>query len=255
MRGGRRYFRAPATPFNIGSGLVAEWWSAQDIGLMINDGAGLISNWISRVSGLAVTATTTARATYGATSFNTSYPGLTFDGTANCYVTTTLATLPTGATETWLWLVGTQTAGQTTNTGAYGSTGANDVTIGGSAAFKGRITDGTTVSVDGGSNVVSSPFLLCGQWVSTTQNGWVNGTALTTNPATITTINTGTTRLRIGAGNGVSASQFFGGVLSDFMVTKALSTLQRQQIEGYLAWNRGLVSVLPTNHPYKGAPP
>lgn len=259
MRRGRRYFRAPATPFNVGTGLVAEWWSAQDIGLMTNDGSGLISNWISRVSGLAVTATTTARATYGATSFNTSYPGLTFDGSANCYVATTLSTLPTGATEAWVWAVGTQTAAQIGAMCGYGASGANDVVILGSGGFKGRVSDATTSSTDAGASVTSSPFIICGQWIGTTQNGWIDGNAFTTNPGSITTINTGTVRLRIGASAAGSAANFFGGALSDLMVTKALNSTQRQQIEGYFAWARGLQtatnSFLPSTHPYRYAPP
>jgi hypothetical protein len=35
----------------------------------------------------------------------------------------------------------------------------------------------------------------------------------------------------------------------------ALTTAQRQQIEGYLAWKWGLVSSLPSNHPYKTSVP
>ncbi len=34
-----------------------------------------------------------------------------------------------------------------------------------------------------------------------------------------------------------------------------LTTLQIQQIEGYLAWKWGLVSQLPAAHPYKNFPP
>jgi len=34
-----------------------------------------------------------------------------------------------------------------------------------------------------------------------------------------------------------------------------LSTNQRQQIEGYLAWKWGLQANLPANHPYFFAPP
>ncbi len=34
-----------------------------------------------------------------------------------------------------------------------------------------------------------------------------------------------------------------------------ITTTQRQQIEGYLAWKWGLVSSLPSTHPYKLFPP
>lgn len=37
--------------------------------------------------------------------------------------------------------------------------------------------------------------------------------------------------------------------------TTALSTADRQKVEGYLAWKYALAANLPANHPYKGAPP
>jgi hypothetical protein len=37
--------------------------------------------------------------------------------------------------------------------------------------------------------------------------------------------------------------------------TTALTTTQRQQVEGYLAWKWGLQSTLPAGHPYKSAAP
>ncbi len=48
----------------------------------------------------------------------------------------------------------------------------------------------------------------------------------------------------------------FNGEFYEVLVfNAALSTSQRQQIEGYLAWKWGLVSSLPANHPYKMFPP
>lgn len=40
-----------------------------------------------------------------------------------------------------------------------------------------------------------------------------------------------------------------------FIVSGALSTAQRQQGEGYIAWNNGLQSLLPAGHPYASARP
>jgi len=36
---------------------------------------------------------------------------------------------------------------------------------------------------------------------------------------------------------------------------RALSNLERQQVEGYLAWKWGIQAQLPASHPYKNAPP
>ena len=46
------------------------------------------------------------------------------------------------------------------------------------------------------------------------------------------------------------------GYISEIIVySSGVSTQQRQQIEGYLAWKWGLVGNLPANHPYKLFPP
>jgi len=39
------------------------------------------------------------------------------------------------------------------------------------------------------------------------------------------------------------------------LYNSVLTTLQVQQIEGYLAWKWGLQANLPVGHPYKNAPP
>ena len=46
-----------------------------------------------------------------------------------------------------------------------------------------------------------------------------------------------------------------GFVQEVIMYNTSLTTIQRQQVEGYLAWKWSLVSSLPSNHPYKLYPP
>jgi hypothetical protein len=46
-----------------------------------------------------------------------------------------------------------------------------------------------------------------------------------------------------------------GAVYEVVTATAALSTDDRQKLEGYFAWKWGIVSVLPSNHPYKLLPP
>jgi hypothetical protein len=68
-----------------------------------------------------------------------------------------------------------------------------------------------------------------------------------------TTLNTTATTWYFGLrpdGGGSIDSYFCEFILYD----TALTTAQRQQIEGYLAWKWGLVSNLPLSHPYKAAP-
>ena len=53
-------------------------------------------------------------------------------------------------------------------------------------------------------------------------------------------------------GVGLNPQFYIGEVI---IYNKLVSTTERQQVEGYLAWKWGLVSNLPSNHPYKNAPP
>jgi hypothetical protein len=55
---------------------------------------------------------------------------------------------------------------------------------------------------------------------------------------------------------GAYFGQTYRGTISEILIyTRALSTQQRQSIEGYLAWKWGLVGSLPNNHPFKRFPP
>jgi hypothetical protein len=57
----------------------------------------------------------------------------------------------------------------------------------------------------------------------------------------------------IGVGGlGLYANQYFIGSVGEIVLFKAiLTTAQRQQVEGYLAWKWGLLNNLPSNHPYR----
>ena len=57
-------------------------------------------------------------------------------------------------------------------------------------------------------------------------------------------------------GNRYTLNESWDGNFCEFMLfNNALNTLQRQQMEGYLAWKWGLQSNLIASHPYKNAPP
>ena len=55
---------------------------------------------------------------------------------------------------------------------------------------------------------------------------------------------------------GSTFSYFFNGVINEILIYNSIvSTQQRQQIEGYLAWKWGLKASLPATHPYANFPP
>jgi len=65
-----------------------------------------------------------------------------------------------------------------------------------------------------------------------------------------------TSQIVIGAIQTLGAGTFFNGSMFEIITyTSVLTTKQRQQLEGYLAWKWGLQGSLPSNHPYKLFPP
>jgi hypothetical protein len=88
------------------------------------------------------------------------------------------------------------------------------------------------------------------------QNGGVNGAGSTVSPSSAVSITgaTVTGTLGIGGlpGNPFSWQGFFGEII---IVNASLTDVQRQLIEGYLAWKWNLVGSLPTNHLYFSAKP
>jgi len=254
-------FVRPWMPTDLGAALKA-WWNADNhaLPLMTDDGAGLISNWVDRAGGMAVTGTTTARPTWASNSFNSAYAGLTFDGVANTLVSTALTTLPTGATAGEMFAVASNTDPGTAALYIVrygGGAASTDRALGkaNGASARWRALD-ATVTTDVVNPLFTGPHFGRGEWSGTTQVSSIDGGA-GTGPATgtIATLNTGTTRLRIGAAAGTSAAGWWIGVIRHVLVTTTLTTLQRQQMEGWMAWNSGLQSLLPAAHPYKSARP
>jgi len=85
-------------------------------------------------------------------------------------------------------------------------------------------------------------------------NGWRNGSAFSSTGATFSW-NVNTTAAWLGSGGTTGTSFIYAGVISEVIIFNvALTTGQRQQVEGYLAWKWRLRSQLPANHPYKNIP-
>jgi len=85
--------------------------------------------------------------------------------------------------------------------------------------------------------------------------GFVNGNTITN----ITTATIAGTTSGFGVGTrwqgSMSLSYLFTGAIYEIILYSGpLSTTQRQQVEGYLAWKWGLISSLPNGHPYKQPP-
>jgi hypothetical protein len=90
--------------------------------------------------------------------------------------------------------------------------------------------------------------------LGTTQQFFLNGSNTISSPPF--TFGSGTNvTINIGY-SGYNANDGFNGYISEVIVyTTALTTAQRQNVEGYLAWKWGLQGSLPSTHPYKNLPP
>jgi hypothetical protein len=251
------------TPTDLGAALVA-WWNADDYGTsnMTTETGNRVTAWVDRVGGVSLTAGTgtTARPTWSATSFNASgasCAALTFDGTANCLTGTTFGSIPVSTTPGTIMVAGSGAGTADANSRfivAYGGT------AGGSQRRIGKNTADTAVGGDGTTQTSGGTLLnwlneaIVGlDFAATTYTLAANGTVGT--PTTGATLSTTATRIRIGASTANTAANFWKGMARHVFVTTALTSTQRQQLEGWIAWDCGLTSLLPATHPYKYARP
>ena len=90
----------------------------------------------------------------------------------------------------------------------------------------------------------------------TTVSIYVNGTFLNSASSTTQGTYTAGTTHNIGAGPTTNFDIWFTGyALEMIKYNSGLTTTQRQQIEGYLAWKWTIQTSLPTTHPYYYVPP
>jgi hypothetical protein len=112
---------------------------------------------------------------------------------------------------------------------------------------------GPDVSLTFTPNISGQRYLLCGFYNGTVIHGTYNGTLMTSQ--SLTTANFASRPFQVGNRNANSAAPNNGTVCETICYSGALTTSQRQTIEGYLAWKWGLVGSLPSTHPFKRWPP
>jgi hypothetical protein len=243
-------------PTDLGADLIA-WWSADDL----VDGA--VTTWTDSIGSLAPTQGTAAnRPVRAATSFNSAYPGVTFDGTNDRLRIASTGLLPVGTNSSDIYVVTANDEVGTVATVryAFGSGAATSNAgrilgrVGISNVNRYRITTSTSATTLTDTSVdLSGPHILGAQFAAGTITGWIDGNA--TSPASASTaFDSVATETAIGATTSGGAN-FWLGVTSDIFVTAPLSVTNRQKLEGWAAWNRGLTGNLDVSHPYKSAPP
>jgi hypothetical protein len=100
--------------------------------------------------------------------------------------------------------------------------------------------------------IFGTPVQVCSQYDGTNHTMYLNGTGGT---SVASSGNFGFTHYEVGTDFDEEALVPLNGQIGEVLYfSGSLTTLQRQQIEGYLAWKWGLVANLPSSHPYKQTP-
>lgn len=97
----------------------------------------------------------------------------------------------------------------------------------------------------------STPFILSSILDGTNNTPFLNGTAGT---GASSSGNFGFNTFGLSASFGLNVQRNKGFLFEVIVFSSVLTSSQRQQIEGYLAWKWGLQANLPSTHPYKQAP-
>jgi hypothetical protein len=97
----------------------------------------------------------------------------------------------------------------------------------------------------------STPFILSSILDGTNNTPFFNGTAGT---GSASSGNFGFNTFGLSASFGLNVQRNKGFLFEVIVFSSVLSSTQRQQIEGYLAWKWGLQANLPSTHPYKQSP-
>ena len=226
---------------------------ADPAGTGVKPSAGSLATWVDK-SGSGNNAVAYTGQT--APSYSPTTSTITFSGsTSNYYSVSGISSAL--STET-AFMVLTRT-GSATNT-PYGTT------VGGGATWYMNGTNPSFIAWNpyGSANSSGANLqfynnvtnIVCGTNNSGTNVMYLNGTGDTSGTTSFTssgslTIGTSSTGV-----NGAPAQVGFSGTISEVIIyNTVLTTTQRQQVEGYLAWKWGTQGSLPTSHPYYAANP
>jgi hypothetical protein len=215
-----------------------------------------ISTWTDK-SGAGNSATGGTAVTYNTTGINNS-PVLSFSGTPSYFNSTDLYSNRSFS----VFLVSRrQAANNSIQALIGGTTTANNQNM--IILYKGNTSIGfafygsdldATIPAYTGSTSTEPAFLFAFTYTPGSRIISVNGTVGASDAyATNLTAALGE---RIGTWAGAGTGNSFSGFIGEILVYNAVpTTTSRQSVEGYLAWKWGLVSSLPSNHPYKTSVP
>lgn len=249
-------------PNALGSNL-ALWLDAEDSSTITLNGA-TVSQWSDKSgNGRNVSqAVAASQPTYNSNGWNSTKPTLTFNGTSSSLPLSEPINITRNISAFSIFAVMQRTGGN-----SYGAIFGNVTSISNQAR---AVLYGRSGTVEAGGRRLDANSY---QFVSSSQSGLglasaefdygnaelrvgVNGTYTARAGGFQTAGSTSDTNSANGGVGLTGSVEYFGGNISEIVaVQKILSTSERRQLEGYLAWKWGLQASLPVSHPYYNLPP
>lgn len=231
------------SPLDLGSNLLAWWDALHGIALSGNQ----VTAWADRKNGHNVTqAISSARPVFSATDFN-GLSCLNLDGIDDCLSAESVFSLPAGATGSKLWVVAAQAALAADTTArtavSYGGTSTDrrailrqvisGVSRARAQAGNGSVIANAELDVD-----ISSRHLIKATFAAASVSCEADDSGATSAAATVST---GTTRTRIGALPGATATNFWRGSIRHVIATTDTLTAEEETaLQSFLLKERAL---------------
>lgn len=230
------------------AGLIAADWSAS------SPAVGNVAAWIDNIGGLTLAQAVVAKQPIkAATSFSEQHPGVTFDAVDDFLRLASVVGLPVGATPGCMFLVAQKAAlaDPSTLAGtafAYGGATAGTYRALGKTGDVARANNGSQSAFDYDGPVWDGAAVVVGEFNPTTIDLMFNGAEIA--QAVGVTLNTSSTSITMGASNAASAAEFAPITVTRAMITKALTQLQKDQLQAWLSIEYSLFASLSTDNPY-----
>ena len=238
------------------------WYDASDSKYVLTSGSS-VTQWLDKSGSNNNTTSANGTPQYRQQTLNKK-SGITFNGSSSYFV------IPKIISDDWsIFIVLTTTQiGPGSGGQWWAGAGIFDAEVAGTVADFGMSLYGTTLAVGTGNPPTGDTTIFSGVSINTgaaflceftrvSSTGYienfVNGSSQSSGTGG-TGARTAPTRITIGALQTL-ATYFSGSIFEIVVYSSYLTQIQRQTIEGYLAWKWGTQGSLPANHPYKLYPP
>lgn len=240
---------SPWTPAELGSAVVG-WWDASDASTITLNGSN-VAAWTSKAGGINASQSTAANQPGYSTSARNSKPGVVAARATDFLTISSISAFPVGSAAATLIVVA-----YLAGAGSY----PDFISYGAAASNQGRYVQGSVTSRNVGMSIYGTDHTTGVPWdidrivvseflTSSTRRQSVDGVIFNFSGGNM---NTSASAGRLLKG----ADMPIGSVLQDaIVINRALTTDERQKMEGYLAWKWGLSANLAADHPYKNIAP